>query len=108
MSYDSIESSLVYNNYSYLINNFDLEKNWYISNGSIINYKLSKHYLYDQSELNESYSVCPGSYSDGFTGYYNFTKLDEDLFKSFMTGQITIQQLLEQNQNKENSKKKIK
>ena len=108
VSYDSIENSIVYENDRYWTNNFELEKNWYISNGSIINYKLSKHYLYDQSELDECYSVCPGAYSDGFGRYYNFTNLDENLFKLFMTGQITIQQLLEQNQKNENNKKKVK
>lgn len=106
VSYNSIENSIVYEDDSYWANNFELEKNWYVSNGAIINYKLSKHYLYEQSKIEESYSVCPGSYSDGFGRYYHFTNLDEDLFKLFMTGQITIEQLLEQN--KENNKEKVK
>ena len=108
VSYNSIENSIVYEDDSYWENNFELEKNWYISDGSIIKYQVSKHYLYEQSELEESYSVCPGSYSDGFGRYYHFTNLDEDLFKLFMTGQITIEQLLEQNQNNEKEIKKAK
>lgn len=108
VSYNSLENSIVYEDDSYWENNFELEKNWYISDGSIIKYQVSKHYLYEQSELEESYSVCPGSYSDGFERYYHFTNLDENLFKSFMTGQITIEQLLEQNQNNEKEIKKAK
>lgn len=106
VSYNSLENSIVYEDDSYWENNFELEKNWYISDGSIIKYQVSKHYLYEQSELEESYSVCPGSYSDGFGRYYHFTNLDENLFKSFMTGQITIEQLLEQNNEKEIKKAK--
>ncbi|MBR6690556.1 MAG: hypothetical protein IKL65_04430 [Bacilli bacterium] len=107
-SYDSLENSVVYKSDSFWSNNFMLEKNWYIENGSIINYKLSKSYFNGQYDLNENYSVCPGSYSDGFGKYYNFINLDEDLFNLFMTGQINIEQLLEQNKTKENSKKKLK
>ena len=49
ISYDSLESSIVYKNDSYWSNYFDLEQNWYIKNGSIIRYNLSKHYLHNQS-----------------------------------------------------------
>ena len=60
------------------------------------------------AEINESYSICPESYSEGFGNYYYFTALDENLFKSFMLGQITIEQLLEQNQKNEEEMKKEK
>ena len=108
VSYDSLESAIVYNDDRYWTNNFELEQEWYISNGSVINYKLSKHYFYEQSKLSESYSICPDSYSDGFGRYYHFTNLDENLFKLFMSGKITIEQLLEQNQKNEKEIKKIK
>lgn len=106
--YDSLESSIIYKDDSFYSNNFRLEQDWYISNGSIIKYQLSKHYLHEQSELNESYSICPESYSDGFGNYYYFTALDENLFKAFMLGQITIEQLLEQNKKNKEEMKKVK
>ena len=106
--YDSLESAIIYKDDSFWSNNFKLEQDWYISNGSIIKYQLSKQYLHEQSELNECYSVCPGTYSDDWGNYYYFANLDENLFKSFMSGQITIEQLLEQNQKNEEEIKKVK
>lgn len=108
VSYDSLENTIVYKDDSYWANNFELEQEWYISNGSSINYKLSKHYLHEQSKISETYSICPAPYGDGFGRYYHFTDLDENLFKSFMMGQITIEQLLEQNKKEKNNKKKVK
>lgn len=106
-TYDFLEYSIVYKSDKWS-NNFDLEKQCYIANGSIIKYKLSKQYVNEPSELNEKYFICPGSYSDGYTRYYNFIELDENLFKLFMTGNITIEELLEQNKSIIENKQKIK
>lgn len=113
-SYNSLNSSIVYKSDSWWSNKFDLEKKWYISNGSIIGYKLSKRYLdynnSDNSNLEEYYSICKGSYKDEFNGMtvYNFVTLDEELFKLFMSDKITIDELLEQNSQTEKNKEKVK
>lgn len=107
-TYDSIESAIVYKDESWWANSFKLEKKWYIPNGSIIMYELSKKYMRDKSKLTEGYFICPGRYYDGCMWRRDFVELDKKLFNSFMTGKITIEELLEQNQNIEKNKKKVK
>ena len=107
--YNSYKSGLSYTEGCFT-NDFDLERKWYISNGSIIQYNLSKNYFYDQTDLEEGYNICIGPEkrpNDGL--YYYFSPLNKELFKSFMTGEITIEKLLEkhQNQNQE-EKNKVK
>lgn len=110
--YDSYESVLLYTDGCFT-NNIDLERTWYISNGSIIRYNLSKNYFYDQTDLEEGYNICIGPEKRPNDGvYYYFSPLNKELFKSFMTGEITIEKLIEehrkeQEHNKELVKKKI-
>lgn len=95
IEFKTFKKSIQYIDNHYFTNYFNLDKKWYISNGSIINYKLAKSIMNDNSKLEESYSICPEVYSDGFGTYYNFVDLDENLFKQFMSGNITISEVLD-------------
>lgn len=107
-NYDTYNNAIKYvDNYCFE-NCFNLNKKWYISNGSIINYNLSKLFMNEKSQIQERYSICPEVYSDEFTTNYIFIDLDENLFKSFMTGSITIDELLEKIDKKEFEKMLIK
>ena len=93
--YNTFNNCIEYIDNHYFTNYFDLDKKWYIDNGSIINYKLSKFFMNDHSNIQEQYSICPKAYIDCFGTYYNYVTLDEELFKQFMSGNITIDEVLE-------------
>lgn len=95
--YDSLPSSLIYDSVSYFSNNFSLLKTWHIANGSLIRYKLTKNYYRESSEISEMYLLCEKPYEGEQANIYNFYDLDEDLFKSFFTGEITIEELISLN-----------
>lgn len=107
-SYDSLKSSLIYKNDCWWTNNFELEKKWYIPNGSIIKYKLSKNYMDSNPKISEKYSICSGPVRVYPGICYHFIDLDEELFKSFMSGEITIEKLLKQNKKTKDTMKKVK
>lgn len=96
-SYESLESSLIYDAERHFSNSLELEKCWYIPNGSIIKHRLCKRYMCDDSKIEETYSICRLPYNDGSVNVLNFIDLKEELFKAFMSGKITISELLEQN-----------
>lgn len=105
--YDSYKNGLTYTEGCFT-NDFELERKWYISNGSIIQYNLSKNYFYDQTDLEEGYNICVGPEKRPYEGlYYYFSPLSQDLFKLFMTGEISIEKLLDEHQ-KQNQEKKQK
>ena len=89
-------------------NKIKIEKQWNISNGSIIQYRLRKDF-YDDSLLEENYYISEGLYRDplGFCMYY-FDDLDKDLFELFMTGKITIKEVIEKTREKNKQKEKIR
>lgn len=89
-------------------NKIKIEKQWNISNGSIIQYRLRKDF-YDDSLLEENYYISEGLYRDpmGF-GMYYFDDLDKDLFELFMTGKITIKEVIEKTREKNKQKEKIR
>lgn len=107
-SYDSLEGHIVYESGSPFSNNFELSKNWYVSSGSIINYRLRKKYFYEQGALEESYSICEGPYHDEYQTIYCFDELNQKLFKDFMTGKISIQEVIVQNKEINEQKKLCK
>ena len=84
---------IIYNNESSQDNILKIEKRWFLSNGSILKYNLKKDYL-NNNELEEVYSVCEGPIDNH---KYYFDELDKDLFKQFMLGNITIEELLKEN-----------
>ena len=103
-NYNTYENYMSYNNNICFDNEFSLDKKWYINNGSIISYRLSKSYFNTNSDINEFYEICQKPFHDGFAIVHNYIELDKDLFVSFMTGNITIEELLEK-VNNNNSKK---
>jgi len=94
--YVTYENAIIYVDNHYFTNYFDLNKKWYIFNGSIINYKLTKSIMNEHSEIEEKYSICPEAYHGNFATYYNYVDLDQGLFKQFMSGSISIDDVLEQ------------
>lgn len=94
--FDSINNFMCYKNDCFT-NIIKLNKKWYI-NDVIIQYDLEKQYLSDY--LYEQYSICPGKIKTDFENLYLFNDLERDLFINFMTGKITIRELLEKNSKK--------
>ena len=103
--YDSYSNYLEFNDTSYFSNYFNTEKTWYLFNGTIIKYNLRKNLIHDDTSLEEYYSICKGPTEGNFQKTYYFIELDKDLFKTFMTGEISINELLEKAyKNKEHKK----
>lgn len=90
------------NNYG---NYFSLEKKWYIQNGSIIKYNLSKSFVNENDAIYESYSICPELRNVENDRDSKFVSLDKEIFKKFMLGNITINELIEENNQKKLLKK---
>ena len=106
--YDSLESSLIYTDACFR-NKFELERTWNISNGSIIQYKLSKNDFYNDASLQEDYLICEKPVKVPFEGtHYYFDNLNKQLFKLFMTGEMTIENVLEEHQKEQAKKPKTK
>ncbi|MBE6152774.1 MAG: hypothetical protein E7166_00910 [Firmicutes bacterium] len=95
-TYPYKDSNIVYNDDNFN-NNFSLEKNWYIQNGSIIKYNLSKSYMNQDSKIYELYSICPEVCWTETDKVYKFVELDKEIFKNFMTGKIDIHEVLHKN-----------
>lgn len=97
-TYSKDDSNIIYNKEDFS-NKFSLEKNWYISNGSIIKYTLSKSFLSNSfagsDEIEEHYSICPGVIVNEFGRYFNYQELEKELFKKFMSGEINIDEVLQ-------------
>ena len=85
-------------------NLFTLEKTWFINNNSIIKYKLSKKVMNKDSELQENHSICYEPIIGEFERFFIYNNLDEKLFKDFMTGNISIETLIEENKKLEETK----
>lgn len=81
---------IIYNNDS---NMTEIEKRWYIQNGSIIKYNFNKTNFKENTLKEEIYSVCAGPI-DG--SKYYFDELSKELFADFMTGKISIDELLKE------------
>ena len=85
---------MLYDN-NYWSNYFEIEKYWYIGNGSIINYTLRNHYMDKDNRLTEYYSICPRVFKSEERGtIYNYEHLDKELFIDFMSGKLNIDQVL--------------
>lgn len=99
------DSNIVYsdNNFS---NNFSLEKNWYIQNGSIIRYNLSKSFMNQDDEICEQYLICPEVCWTETDIVYKFVELDKEIFKNFMSVKITINEVLDKNREQKRLLKK--
>lgn len=96
LKYYTFDNRIQYLDNHYFTNYYELNKKWYIHNGSIIQYKLSKSFMSGHSILDERYSICQSPVYDVYASYYDFVELDEELFKEFMSGKINIDDLLKQ------------
>lgn len=95
-TYPYEDSNIVYKDNS-ISNSFSLEKKWYIHNGSIIKYNLSKSFMNQDDEICEHYSICPEVCWTETDRVYKFVELDKEIFKNFMSGKITINEVLDKN-----------
>lgn len=96
----SFEGSKVIYSETDCSNRFSLEKKWYIQNGSIIKYNLSKSFISQNDEVCENYSICLYPYSTETDRVYEFIELDKEIFKDFMTGKTNINELIDKIQDK--------
>lgn len=92
--FSSFNDKLIYRDDSPFKNYFNIEKTWYIPNGSVIKYTMSKNELHTKEGIQESYSICEGPIKTEQGSFYYFDKLPKELFISFMTGRTTIQEVL--------------
>lgn len=95
IEYVTNSNGIKYLDNHYFTNYCELNKKWYINNGSIINYSLKKSFFNENSKIEERYLICPEVHKTQFENYYNFIELDEKLFKDFMSGKITINEVLD-------------
>ena len=104
--YESHESGLIYTDACFN-NTFGLTRQWNIPNGSIIQYKLTKNDFYDDASLQEDYLICEKPVKVPFEGtHYYFDNLNKQLFKLFMTGEMTIENVLEEHKKEQKPKQK--
>ena len=94
-TFNSYPDKLIYDFDKFYHNYIDLEKNWYLKEGVIVNYKVNKVFTSEtNSKLIEQYTICDTSISSG--GHY-YIPLFEDLFKQFMSGEITQEEMIRKN-----------
>ena len=106
--YGSYETGLIYKDGCFR-NTFELNRTWNISNGSIIQYKLTKNDFYSDATLQEDYLICEKPVKVPFEGtHYYFDNLNKELFKLFMTGEMTIENVLEEHKKEQAKKPKRK
>lgn len=93
--FDSYSDRLIYVDDSPFVNIVKMEKTWYMPNGSIINYKMSKDELYSKKGIKEDYSICvaPCETLNGTTMY--FSSIPKELYISIMTGELTLEDALD-------------
>lgn len=103
--YDTGSNFMEYNDNSYFSNYIDTEKTWYLFNGTIIKYTLRKNLIHDDASLEEHYTICKGPTIGDFQKTYYFVELDKELFKTFMIGEISIDELLDKAYKNKNQKK---
>ena len=104
-SFNSYKEQLVYRDDSPFINVVSTEKDWYISNGSIIKYKMNKNEMHSKKGIEEEYLICKKPYKDEFGTTCCFINLSRELFVELMTDKITIEEVLARLNKKEPVKK---
>lgn len=104
-NFNSYKEQLVYRDDSPFINVVSTEKDWYISNGSIIKYKMNKNEMHSKKEIEEEYLICKKTYKDEFGTTCCFIDLGIELFVELMTGKMTIEEVLVKLNKKEPVKK---
>ena len=104
-TYNSFTNQIIYNDVNWRSNRLELDRKWYIKNGSIIKYNLVKVGFENTNDLKETYFICPKAYNNGFQTICHFDHLDPELFNKFMEGKISIEELIKQNSNINKTKK---
>lgn len=92
------DSNMMYNK-ACSDNEFSLERKWYIYDGVIIRYKLSKSFMSKHDNIYENYSICSGFKCSDTGREYRYKDLDKEIFKAFMSGEISIHQVLDKVRN---------
>lgn len=102
--FKSDDTRLVYMNQAFS-NRLNLEREWYFGDVTI-KYQVSKDYL--GNVIEEHYSVCPERIESDYQNLFIFSELDREQFNSFMTGSITLDELIEANRsNYEETRKNV-
>ncbi len=104
--FNSYKDGLVYKDDSPFKNVIDVEKTWYIKNGSIIKYKMKKNELDSKGGIKESYLICSKPLKTERETILNFSEIPKELYISFMIGELTIEEVLEKLNEKDVVKKK--
>lgn len=94
-THNSTKDFVMYKN-AYFHNFLEIEKKWFVPNGTILKYTLTKDL---NNEVKESYSICPQKINNEFENLYLFNKIDKNIFVDFVTGKITIEEVLKLNKN---------
>lgn len=97
----SCKGRLVYKDDSPFRNFSKVEKRWYIPNGSIIVYQMDKNELYDKRKLEENYSICKEPCKTESCTIENYTRIPRELFIDFMSGKLSIEEVLDSLNKKE-------
>ena len=103
-TYPYADSNIIYNTACF-DNEFSLEREWYTPEGVRIKYNLSKSFVNKDDGICERYLICPGVCWTETDRVFKFVKLDKELFKSFMSGEITIDEVLDKNSAQKNYQK---
>lgn len=92
---------LVYKDDSPFRNFSKVKKMWYIPNGSIIVYQMDKNELYDKRKLEENYYICKEPCKTENCTIENYTRITRELFIDFMSGKLSIEEVLDSLNKKE-------
>lgn len=104
-TYPYADSNIIYNTACF-DNEFSLERKWYIYDGVIIRYKLSKSFMSKHDNIYENYSICSGFKCSDTGREYRYKDLDKEIFKAFMSGEISIHQVFDKVRNQKRLLKK--
>ena len=92
--FNSYPDEIVYAYDNFPHNYISLEKNWHLKNNVVINYIMHKQFTSENhSELCEQYNICPNTKGS----YVCFVKLQEELFKQYISGLITEEEMIKRN-----------
>ena len=94
--YDSKKGMIVYYPSDTFTNTISINEKWYLPNDSILSHEFKKE-NFSTEEVVDRYSICPKVIYDGHMTYASFNEIDKQLFDAIMTGQMSVEEVLEQN-----------
>lgn len=93
--FDSYDNRIVYKDDSPFVNVITMERTWYMPNGSVIKYQMTKDELYRKTGIKENYLMCVAPCKTGNETTMDFLSISRELYISIMTGELTIEEALE-------------